>query len=113
MEPMHYKILKILNQQHQQPIHYSKFKEYFPDIPDRTLRQIITENLGRNVSHSPHPDGNGDFLLVISDEGMAAYYEKKYSDFINRRTLWINRIISFIIGVLTTLATSLITWLII
>lgn len=112
MEPMHYKILKILNGQPQQRMLFSELQKYFPNIPERTLRQVVSENLGNNVAHSMFPDKDGDFLLALSDEGSAAYHEKKYSDFINRRTLWANRIVSFIFGILTTVSAGIITWLI-
>lgn len=112
MEPMHYKILKILNRQPQQRISFSELKKRFSNVSDPVLRLIITERLGNNVAHSTHPDENNDFLIALSDDGNAAYHEKKYSDFINRRTLWINRIVSFILGVLTTVTAGVITWLI-
>lgn len=111
MEPIHYKILKILNKQPEQRLPLSKLENYFPNIPDRAFRQIISVNLGDNVIYGAIP-GDDDFMIALSDEGKAMFHEKKYSNFINKRTLWLNRIISYIFGVLTTVTAGIITWLI-
>lgn len=114
MEPMDYKILKILDRQPQQRMYLSELQEHFPNVPEHALRLIIAENLNfkHNVTYSDFLDETRDFIFTISDEGRVAYYKKKYSDFINRRTLWANRIVSFILGILTTVITGSITWLI-
>lgn len=110
MEPIHYKILKILDRQPMQRIQFSELKKYFPTVPDDTLCLIISEKLKYEVAHNTQLDENGDFMIALTNDGAAAYHEKRYSDFINKRTLWANRIVSFFLGVLTTSAAGIITW---
>ena len=106
MESIHYKILKILNKQPNHSMKYSDLHSHFSHIPDYDFREILSINMENNIAHSPI-DSNGDFLVAITSTGGAKYHETRYSKFINLRTLWLNRIFSFIIGCISTLITTL------
>lgn len=113
MEPLHYKILKILDKQPGKRMSYFELKKHFPNIADDNFRALLSVDMGDVLSHSYQLEKNGDFLIAMTPEGGSAFCTKRYANFINKRTLWKNRILSFIFGALTTVTAKIITDLII
>lgn len=101
--PLQYKILKILSKQSNGQILLSQLtqKMKFTSTSSEDLR-ILLADMFYWIEHDELE--NDDFLLEITPYGSAALKQAKYSKFINIRTLWINRAISYVLGIFSGLS---------
>ncbi len=101
--PLQYKILKILSKQSNGQILLSQLtqKMKFTSTSSEDLR-ILLADMFYWIEYDELE--NDDFLLEITPYGSAALKQAKYSKFINIRTLWINRAISYVLGIFSGLS---------
>ena len=101
--PLQYKILKILSKQSNGQILLSQLtqKMKFTSTSSEDLR-ILLADMFYWIEYDELE--NDDFLLEITPYGSVALKQAKYSKFINIRTLWINRAISYVLGIFSGLS---------